>query len=60
MLVVLLPEAFCEPLEVALPVVLEPSLPVALAFPEDSAALVGEGWLLDRSPEDEAESRRVH
>jgi hypothetical protein len=54
--VVLLPEAFCEPL--AFPVVeasLLSSLFVALAFPDDAGADVRVGWLLDCS-EAEAES----
>ena len=63
--VVLLPEAFCEPLALALSVVvalalllLSLSLLVALAL-LDAGADVREGWLLDCCSEAEAESGRV-
>lgn len=56
--VVLLPEAFCEPLTLAFSVVEASSflsLLVALALP-DSAAVVRVGWLLDCCSEAEADS----
>jgi hypothetical protein len=60
--VVLLPEAFCEPLALAFSVVEAlsslSSLLVALAFP-DSAAVVRVGWLLDCCSEAEAEAEAV-